>query len=83
MYFASVVDELAFVVKAVFGEPSDFLGVCCVESYGVGGVILLGHGFQVTVARSRRLHSLLHHITTCGNHPEIPDGSARHSIEGD
>jgi hypothetical protein len=39
MHFASVVDELALVIKAFFGEPSDFLGVCCVESDCVGGVI--------------------------------------------
>jgi len=44
MHLASVVDELTFVVETFFGEPSDFLGVCCVESDGVGGVILLGHG---------------------------------------
>jgi hypothetical protein len=45
MHLASVINELAFVVKAVFGEPSDFLGVCCVESDGVGGRNLVGSWF--------------------------------------
>ena len=62
---------------AVFGAS-----VVLVDAFA-WGVVFVGHGSRELWPGAGGENSLPYHITTCGNHPEIPDGSARHSIEGD